>query len=113
MRVLIKNAVIVAPGSPAHGKNSDIFIEDGIIAKIAESIEGPADKVIGAKNLHVSVGWMDCFADFGEPGGEQRETMANGLNAAAAGGFTSVMLVPDTDPVTDNKSQVEYLIQKS
>ncbi len=113
MKVLIKNAVIVAPGSPTHGKNSDIFIEDGIIARIAESIELDADKVISENNLHVSIGWMDCFADFGEPGGEHRETMANGLNAAAAGGFTSVMLVPNTDPVTDNKSQVEYLIQKS
>lgn len=113
MKVLIKNAVIVAPGSSAHGKNSDIFIEDSIIAKIDESIEAKADKVISEKNLHVSVGWMDCFADFGEPGGEHRETMANGMNAAAAGGFTSVMLVPNTDPVTDNKSQVDYLIQKS
>jgi dihydroorotase len=113
MRVLIKNAVIVAPGYPAHGKNSDIFIEDGIIAKIAENIEATSDKVISEKNLHISVGWMDCFADFGEPGGEHRETMANGLNAAAAGGFTSVMLVPNTEPVTENKSQVEYLIQKS
>ena len=113
MKVLIKNAVIVDPGSPAHGKNSDIFIEDGIIAKISESIDLAADKVISENNLHVSVGWMDCFADFGEPGGEHRETMIHGLNAAAAGGFTSVMLVPNTDPVTDNKSQVEYLIQKS
>ena len=113
MRVLVKNAVIVAPGSPVHGKNSDIFIEDGIITKIAESIEAAADKVIRENNLHVSVGWMDCFADFGEPGGEHRETMANGLNAAAAGGFTSVMLIPNSDPVIDNKSQVEYLIQKS
>lgn len=113
MKVLIKNAVIVAPGMPFHGKNSDLLIEDGIISKIAESIDTNADQVISENNLHISAGWMDCFADFGEPGGEYRETIAHGLKAAASGGFTSVMLIPDTSPVMDNKSQVEYLIQKS
>ena len=56
---------------------------------------------------------MDCFANFCEPGNEFKETLETGANAAAAGGFTQVMLVPNTQPSVYNKSQVEYLVQKS
>ena len=64
-------------------------------------------------DLHVSSGWMDCFANFCDPGQEFKETLESGANAAAAGGFTQVMLIPNTQPVVYNKSQVEYLVQKS
>ncbi len=61
----------------------------------------------------ISCGWMDCFANFCDPGQEFKETLESGSNAAAAGGFTQVMLIPNTQPVVYNKSQVEYLVQKS
>jgi dihydroorotase len=113
MKVLIKNTTLLAPSSPLHGKITDIFIEDGIISKIGNDITDSGDQIIDIEGLHVSAGWMDAFANFCDPGFEYKETLETGANAAAAGGFTDVMLIPNTSPVVYNKSQVEYLIQKS
>lgn len=113
MKVLIKNATIHSPSSPLHGKIKSIFIENGIISKIDNDLNVDADNIIEGKDLSVSVGWMDCFANFCDPGQEFKETLESGANAAAAGGFTEVMLIPNTQPAVSNKSQVEYIIQKS
>lgn len=113
MRVLIKNATIYSPAAPFHGKIQDIFIENGIISNIGIDLNLPADNTIAHKGLCVSAGWVDCFANFCDPGEEFRETLETGANAAATGGYTAVMLIPNTQPVVYNKSQVEYLIQKS
>jgi len=113
MKVLIKKATLLTPSSPFHGKTLDIFIDAGKICKIGNEINISADKTIEVENLHVSSGWVDCFANFCDPGQEFKETLESGANAAASGGFTAVMLIPNTQPVVFNKSQVEYLIQKS
>ncbi|CAN5136369.1 dihydroorotase [soil metagenome] len=113
MKVLIRSASIVCPSSPLHGQVTDLLIENGIILKIANEINEEADKVISVKGLHVSPGWADMFADFCDPGFEFKETLVTGANAAAAGGFTKVAVVPNTKPVIDNKSQVEYIIERS
>lgn len=113
MKVLIKRTKILAPSSPFHGKLHDILIEDGIISAVEEHLDIQADETIEVDELHVSSGWVDCFANFCDPGQEYRETLETGANAAAAGGFTQVMVIPNTDPAVYNKSQVEYLIQKS
>ncbi|MDQ2720767.1 MAG: dihydroorotase [Bacteroidota bacterium] len=113
MKVLIKNATLLSPTSPFHNKILDIFIDDGIISKVGNNLENSADKIIEIKNLCVSSGWVDCFANFCDPGQEFKETLETGANAAAAGGFTEVMLIPNTQPLVYSKSQVEYLMQKS
>ncbi|MBS1513236.1 MAG: dihydroorotase [Bacteroidetes bacterium] len=113
MKVLIKQAKIIAPSSPFNGQTKDIFITNGIITTIADGINDTADVVVDEPNLHVSTGWMDCFAHFCDPGYEYKETLETGANAAAAGGFTDVMVLPNTAPVVHNKSQVEYIVQKS
>ncbi len=113
MKVLIKNATLLSTDSPSHGKILDIFIDNGIISKIGNHLNISADKTIEEENLHISIGWVDCFANFCDPGQEFKETLETGSNAAAAGGFTEVMLIPNTNPVVSNKSQIEYLIQKS
>ncbi len=113
MKVLIKQAVIVCGSSPFNGQIKDIFIDDGIITAISDNTEQPADTTILVPGLHVSIGWVDIFAHFGDPGMEYRETVASGAAAAAAGGFTDVMLLPNTNPVVHNKTLVEYLIQQS
>ncbi|MEO8720832.1 MAG: dihydroorotase [Ginsengibacter sp.] len=113
MKVLIKNATVLSPSSPYHGKNKHIFIENGIISKIADDLNIDADEIIDIPGLCVSIGWMDCFANFCDPGEEYKESIESGANAAAAGGFTEVMLIPNTQPVISNKSQVEYVIQKN
>lgn len=118
MKVLIKNATILSPSSPFHGKIKNIFIDNGFISKVNEETgdgeeTGDVDETIDIPGLNVSIGWMDCFANFCDPGQEFKETLESGANAAAAGGFTEVMLIPNTQPVVYNKSQIEYLVQKS
>jgi dihydroorotase len=113
MKVLLKQATIVNSSSPFNGHTKDIFIQDGIITAIADTITEKADKVIDTENLSVSIGWMDIFSHFCDPGYEHRETLESGAKATAAGGFTEVMVVPNTNPVVHSKSQIEYIIQKS
>jgi dihydroorotase len=113
MKVLIKQATIVNSTSPLNGLAKDIYIKDGIISAIADSITEKADTIIEAKNLSVSIGWIDVFSHFCDPGYEHRETLETGAKAAAAGGFTEVMIIPNTNPVVHSKSQTEYIIQKS
>ncbi|RYF89455.1 MAG: dihydroorotase [Chitinophagaceae bacterium] len=113
MKVLIKQAVITCSSSPLNGQVKDIFLNNGIIQKIADNIEAEADEVFSKPNLHVSIGWMDVFAQFGDPGTEHRETLQSGAAAAAAGGYTDVMLLPNTNPAISTKTVVEYIVQKA
>jgi dihydroorotase len=113
MTILIKQARIVDPSSSHNGQITDIFIENGIISKIGDNITGKADKTVEIRDLCVSPGWLDVFANFADPGYEYKETLETGAAAAAAGGFTDVMVIPNTNPVVHSKSNVEYIVQKS
>lgn len=113
MKVLIKQATIVSPSSPFNGLTKDILIADGIINKIGDNIIDKDATAIQQQGLHVSIGWIDIFSHFCDPGLEYRETLETGASAAAAGGFTEVMLLPNTNPAVHNKSQVEYIVQKA
>jgi dihydroorotase len=113
MRVLVKQAIIVSSSSPLNGQTKDILIKDGFIASIADSITENADQTIQQPGLHVSIGWIDSFAQFCDPGFEYRETLETGSRAAASGGFTDVMVIPNTQPVVFTKAQVEYIVQRS
>jgi dihydroorotase len=113
MKVLIKQARIADPSSALHDTTQDIFIESGIITNITDSITSGADKIIEGNDIYVSPGWVDIFSNFPDPGYEHKETLETGSTAAAAGGFTDVFVIPNTKPVTDNKSQVEYIHRKS
>ena len=113
MKLLIKQARIVDPLSPFNGQIADIFIENGIITQIGNKITAKADREIKLDGLHVSPGWVDVFANFADPGYEFKETLETGAAAAAAGGYTDVLVIPNTNPVIHNKSGVEYIAQKS
>jgi dihydroorotase len=113
MKVLIKQATIVCPQSPFNGTVKDLLIDNGIIQTIADAIEDTESQLIAQPGLHVSIGWMDVFSHFCDPGYEYRETLETGAAAAAAGGFTDVMALPNTNPAVHNKSQVEYIVHKS
>jgi len=113
MKVLIKQAAIICSSSRFNGQTKDILIESGVITRISNNIEIGAEQLIKSPGLHVSIGWMDTFANFADPGMEDRETLQSGAAAAAAGGFTDVMLIPNTQPVVYNKSQVEYLVKQA
>jgi dihydroorotase len=113
MKILIKQVIVTDPHSPFNGQTTDIFIDNGIISQIGSNLSVKADKEIDIPGLYVSPGWMDSFANFADPGYEFKETLETGSRSAAAGGFTDVMVIPNTNPVIHNKSGVEYIIQKS
>ncbi|MGM0932936.1 MAG: dihydroorotase [Bacteroidota bacterium] len=113
MKLLIKSATILDRQSDFHKKTVDILIENGIIKKIGPNIQTKANQSISFKDLHVSRGWFDSSVSFGEPGFEERETIANGLDTAAKSGFTSVALNPDTSPVLDNNGAITSVLSKA
>jgi dihydroorotase len=112
MQVLIRQAKVTDKNSGFNGQVVDILIEDGIIKDIAASLNVKAKQTIEADGLCVSTGWVDVFADYREPGYEQKETIQSGLKAAAAGGFTHVLLAPNTNPAVSTKSIVQSVLQK-
>ena len=110
MNILLKSATIIDASSKHHLKKRDILIENGIITKIATSIKNDKKaKEISKPNLHISQGWFDSSVSFGEPGFEERETIANGLKTAAHSGFTHVAVNTNLNPVTDSKSTIKFL----
>lgn len=113
MKVLIKHANIICSSSAHHGQVKDILLHNGIIEKIADQISEKVDQIIEHPGLHVSIGWMDLFAHFNDPGMEHKETLESGARAAAAGGFTDVLILPNTAPGISSKSVVEYVRQKA
>jgi dihydroorotase len=114
MNALIKSAKIVDNNSEFNGETVDILIEKGLISKIGLDLKNPNEiKEIHFNNLHVSAGWFDMRANFCDPGNEYKEDLNSGLNAAAKGGFTGVMVMPDSEPATSTKSGIQYIINKT
>ena len=113
MKILIQQACIIDRSSPHHGTIRDILIENGRIKAIGTGLPAEADQVIRHPGLHASPGWVDVFAHFNDPGYEHKETLESGAQTAAAGGYTDVFVLPNTRPVVDTKSQVEYIRRKS
>ncbi|NND15898.1 MAG: amidohydrolase family protein [Eudoraea sp.] len=111
MNVLLKSVTIIAPRSPEyHKKKRDILIKNGRIDRIATTIRDAGKvKTISLPNLHASPGWFDSGVCFGEPGFEERETIANGLEVAAQSGFTSIVLQPNTYPLPDTSSDIVFM----
>ncbi|MBC8266535.1 MAG: dihydroorotase [Flavobacteriales bacterium] len=112
MNILIKSARVIDPNGKHHNKIRDILIKNGIIKKVAAKIKEAKVKIYEAKNLHISIGWMDMHANFRDPGFEYKEDINSGCRAAAKGGFTGVLLMPKNNPITDNNAQVEYIHSK-
>jgi len=113
MAILIKNATIIYPGHELHNSKKDLLIKNGVIEKIANRITDSKAKVIESNKLHVSPGWMDIGATSGEPGYEHRETLDTLSECAASGGYTRLAIFPNTNPVIDNKSAIQYIINNT
>lgn len=114
MKIIIREAKIIDAESPFHNETLDILIVDGFIKKIGKSLPNSENsKEIKRDNLHISQGWFDSSVSLGEPGFEERETIANGLNVAAKSGFTSIALQPNSYPIIDNQSQINFVINKA
>ena len=114
MKILIKEAKIIDSKSKFYNQIVDLKIVDGIIEDIGTNLNVPDDfQVIKHPDLHLSQGWFDSSVSLGEPGFEDRETIENGLNVAAKSGFTGIALQPNSFPVLDNQSQIQFVKQKA
>jgi dihydroorotase len=112
MKLVIKNGTLVNPAGKINGKTS-LVIEDGIITEITETPDLSGAEVIDADGMVVSPGFIDIHVHFREPGDEHKEDITTGLNAAAAGGFTAVCTMPNTNPVPDNAKTIKLMLEKA
>lgn len=108
MKILIQSARIISKGSPFHLKTRNVLLNNGRIAEIGDK-NYSADKVIDATGMILSPGWVDIGASVGDPGHEQREDLQSLAKAAAAGGFTEVAVLPNTQPAVQTKNEISYL----
>lgn len=109
MSILIKSAKIIDKGSPYDGEILDIFIKDGLIEQIGQSIIVKAENIVDIPNLSVSTGWCDMRVHGRNPGFEHKEDFESLENAAIAGGFTDIALLPNTYPIIQSKEAVGFI----
>jgi dihydroorotase len=107
MKLLIKNGTLPGVGA------CDLLAEDGVIVKIEKDIACEGAEVVDAAGLHVLPGMVDLHCHLRDPGYEYKEDIVSGTRAAAAGGFTSVCCMANTNPVNDNAVVTAYIVDKA
>ena len=114
MRPLVLTGGRVIDPSKNLDQTADVLIQDGKITGIAPSIGRPdGAEVRDVRGQVVAPGLVDIHVHLREPGNEDEETVATGARAAAAGGFTAICAMPNTDPVTDNQAAVGFIVRQS
>ncbi len=112
MTLLIKNGRVL---NPSNGQDcvTDLLIRDGSIAEISPQISESADREINAAGCFVMPGFIDLHVHLRDPGFEYKETVATGAAAAARGGFTTIVAMPNTKPAADNPDVIRYVHNKA
>ena len=110
MQLLFRSAFIIDSQSPYNGQRLDVFVDNGLIQQVGAGLPVADNaRIIEGNNLHLSPGWFDMRVLAGDPGSEHREDLTSLARAAAAGGFTDVALLPNTNPTVDNKGTLGYI----
>ncbi len=114
MRIFIKNGKVIDPKNNINGI-MDIYVENGVIEEIGENLdyEGADIEIIDATGKIVAPGFVDMHCHLRDPGQTYKEDIATGTESAVMGGFTSVACMPNTNPVTDSKIIIDYIINKA
>lgn len=112
MRTRIRGARILDPAS-GRDELGDLDIADGVIAALGRDLPGDADELIEAQGQWLVPGLIDLHAHLREPGEEYKEDIASGTRAAAAGGYTTVCCMANTDPVNDTPAVTEYILRRA
>lgn len=112
MKIVIKNGQIL---NPATGTNEvlDLLIEDGVVKKMEKQISEETERVIDAKGCYVMPGFIDLHVHLRDPGFTHKETIETGCLAAAHGGFTTILAMPNTKPVADCPKVIRYVHEKA
>jgi dihydroorotase len=115
-RRLYLNAHIIAPGQNLNGRGGLLYEGNRIVAvgpDVTAQQVGRETAVVDCKGRHIFPGLIDMRVFTGEPGTEYRETLATASEAAAAGGVTTMVVMPNTDPVIDNAAIVDYVLRRA
>lgn len=113
MDILIKGGHVINPATKMD-EVADVRIENDVIAEIGKNLKAKkTDRVIPAKGYYVMPGFIDMHVHFRDPGFEQKEDIYTGMAAAAHGGYTTVLTMPNTKPVVDNADVVNYVHTKA
>ncbi len=114
MGILIRQGRIIDAATKTD-KVGDIYIEDGVIKEIGDKLEKKEknDRIINAKDCLVMPGLIDLHVHLRDPGQTEKEDIESGTRAAARGGVTTVVAMPNTTPVIDNPDRVEYVHNKA
>ncbi|SEM19077.1 dihydroorotase [Syntrophus gentianae] len=114
MKMLLKGGRVVDPSQNLDGRR-DLLVEGGKIVSIADSIDESSQdtQVFSLEGKIVLPGLVDMHTHLREPGYEYKETIRSGSQAAAAGGFTSIACMPNTDPVNDSRTVTEYILKRA
>jgi len=111
--ILLRNGRVIDPRRGLD-QTADVLVTDGKIAAVGPGLGAPDGADIrDVRGLVVAPGLVDVHVHLREPGNEDEETVASGARAAAAGGFTAVCAMPNTDPVTDNQAAVGFIVRQS
>ena len=111
-RLLLRNGRVIDPASKLD-ERLDVLIDEGYIEKVGPNIEADDAEVFDADGLIVAPGFIDLRARLREPGLEHAETIESGAKAAAAGGFTIVCTLPQTQPVNDSATVTSFLVDRA
>ena len=109
--ILIKGGRVIDPAEGVD-RQADVLVEDGRVSRIDRGIAASA-REIDAHGQWVVPGLIDIHVHLREPGQEHKETIASGTRSAAAGGFTRVCCMPNTDPVNDTRAVTEYILRRA
>lgn len=112
MTILIKNGRVLNPAA-GMDRVADVFIEEGRIRAVEPDISAEADRILEADGCFVMPGFIDLHVHLRDPGYEYKETVETGSKAAARGGFTTILAMPNTKPVVDNGDVVRYVLNKA
>ena len=112
MTILIKNGRVIDPATKTD-EVLDILIQDERIVKREKNSKEKADRIIDAKGCFVMPGFIDLHVHLRDPGFTDKETVETGARAAARGGYTTILAMPNTKPVVDNPDVVNYVHQKA
>ena len=105
---LIRGGTVV--DATTSGRRADVFVRDGVVAEIGDSLDAGGAQVLDAEGCVVAPGLVDIQVHFREPGREDSETIESGSRAAALGGFTAVVCMPNTMPPIDDAAVVEWIV---
>ena len=110
MNIVIRNGLVVGLGEPNIG---DVVIRDGVIADVGQRLSAPAGAVeVDADGCWVGPGFVDLHTHLREPGHEEAENIESGARAAAVGGYSAVVAMPNTEPALDNVPLVAHVLSR-